>query len=183
MKKTAQQAQTAAERRAAEQQVRELVSKHAPAHRSLVTGIRKRLRTRLPTAYEIVYDYRDCVVISVSPSERGYEGVFAIRASQDEVKLYFQRGKDLSDPGELLQGSGSQARWILVENMATLSRKPVAALIDEAIARSAGAFETSRRGAVVIRAASPKGPAKPRPAKKTAKKVAEKKATRAKKKT
>ena len=64
------------------------------------------LRKRLPTAHEVVYEYRDCFVISYSPNERGYEGVLAIRASADGVKLYFNRGKGLPDPEKLLQGSG-----------------------------------------------------------------------------
>ena len=60
--------------------------------------MRRSLRKRLPAAHELVYEYRDSFVISHSPSERGFEGVFAIRGSAEGVRLYFNRGKGLPDP-------------------------------------------------------------------------------------
>src|SRR5947209_14446017 len=107
--------QSAVARRSAEAQVRTLVAKFAPAHIRLVGAMRRWLRKRLPTAHEVVYEYRDWFVISYSPSEQGYEGVLAIRGSADGVKLYFNRGKELPDPAKLLQGSGKQTRSIDME--------------------------------------------------------------------
>src|SRR6266446_1287264 len=103
--------QSAVARRSAEAQVCTGIAKFAPAHQRLVGAMRRWLRKRLPTAHEVVYEYRDCFVISYSPSERGYEGVLAIRGSADGDRLYFNRGKGLPDPEKLLQGSG-QTRWI-----------------------------------------------------------------------
>src|SRR5437762_11016234 len=117
--------QSALARRSAEAQLRTLIDKFAPAHLRLIGAMRRSLRKRLPTAHEVVYEYRDFFVISYSPNERGYEGVLAIRASADAVKLYFNQGKDLPDPAKLLQGS-SQARWIGVEGASTLPRADVA---------------------------------------------------------
>src|SRR5262245_6123271 len=125
--------QSAAARRSAEAQVRTLIAKFAPAHRRLIGAMRRWLRKRLPSAHEVVYEYRDFFVISYSPNEHGYEGVLAIRASADGVRLYFNRGKELPDPAKLLQGS-SQTRWIHVEGASALARPEVARLIDEAIA-------------------------------------------------
>src|SRR5207302_1762246 len=81
--------QSAVARRSAEAELRKLTAKFATARPRLVGAMRRRLRNRLPTAHEVVYEYRDCFVISFSPSERGYEGVLAIRASADGVRLYF----------------------------------------------------------------------------------------------
>jgi hypothetical protein len=53
-----------AARRSVEAQVRTLVARFAPAHVRLVGAIRRSLRKRLPTAYEVVYEYRDWFVIS-----------------------------------------------------------------------------------------------------------------------
>src|SRR5271166_5421365 len=145
--------QSAAERRSAEAQVRAGIAKFAPAHLRLVSAMRLSLRKRMPTAHEVVYEYRDCFVISYSPSERGYEGVLAIRGSADGVRLYFNRGKGLPDPEKLLQGS-SQTRWIHVEGASTLARPAVASLIDEAVARNRVPFARAGRGSVVDRAAS-----------------------------
>ena len=150
--------QSLAARRSAEAGVRALIATFAPAHEGLVAATRRSLRKRLPTAHELVYEYRDCFVISYSPDDRGYEGVLALRASADGVKLYFNRGKGLPDPGKLLRGSGNQTRWIQLEGPSTLSRPAVAALIDEAIARNLIPFARTGRGPVVIRSASPRKP-------------------------
>jgi hypothetical protein len=148
--------QSAVERRSAEAQVRTLIAKFAPAHLRLLDAMRRWLRKRLPTAHEVVYEYRDFFVISYSPNERGYEGVLAIRASADGVRLYFNRGKELTDPAKLLQGSGKQTRSMNLEGASTLARPEVARLIDEAIARNPVPFARAGRGPVVIRSTSAK---------------------------
>ena len=142
-------------RRSAEAQLSTLIAKFAPAHLRLVGAMRRSLRKRLPTAHELVYEYREWFVISYSPNEHGYEGVLAIRASANGVKLYFNQGKDLPDPAKLLQGS-SQTRWILMEGASTLARPAVVSLIDEALAQNRVPFERAGRGSVVIRSTSAK---------------------------
>ena len=156
--------QSAVARRSAEAQLRTLVAKLAPAHLRLLCAMRRWLRKRLPTAHEVVYEYRDCFVISYSPSERGYEGVLAIRASVNGVRLYFNRGKELPDPAKLLQGSGNQTRSIDMEGASTLARPAVARLIDEAIDRNRVPFARAGRGSVIIRSTSAKQGRRRRPA-------------------
>jgi hypothetical protein len=143
--------QSAAERRSAEAHVSDLIARFAPAHERLVGAMRRRLRKRLPTAHELVYEYRDSFVISYSPDERGYEGVLALRASADGVALWFNRGKELPDPEKVLRGSGKQTRSIELEGASTIARPAVARLIEEAIARSAVPFARTGRGPVVVR--------------------------------
>src|SRR3984893_8169508 len=94
--------QSAVARRSAEGELRRLIAKFAPAHQRLVGATRRWLRKRLSTAHELVYEYRDCFVISYSPNERGYEGVLAILSSSNGVRLYFNRFKKLRDPAKLL---------------------------------------------------------------------------------
>lgn len=149
--------QSPAARRAAEAEVRTLIDTYAPAHLRLIGALRKGLLKRLPAAHEVVYEYQNqgAVVISYSPNEHGYEGVLALRASADGVKLYFNQGKDLPDPAKLLQGS-SQTRWIPIEGASTLTRPEVARLIEEAIARTPVPFARAGRGSVVIRPTSAK---------------------------
>jgi hypothetical protein len=147
--------QSAAARRSAEAQVLTLIDKFAPAHLRLITAMRRSLRKRLPTAHEVVYEYRTWFVISYSPSEHGYEGVLAIRGSADGVKLYFNRGKELPDPAKQLQGT-SQTRWISMEGTSTFARPEVACLMDDAIARNPVPFARAGRGSIVIRSSSAK---------------------------
>ena len=156
--------QSAVARRSAEAELRRLIAKFARAHQRLIGAMRQCLRKRLPSAHEVVYEYRDFFVISYSPDERGYEGVFAIRASANGVRLYFNRGKGLPDPAKLLRGSGKQTRWIDLEGASTLARPAVASLIDEAIARNRVPFARTGRGPVVIRSTSAKQRRRRRPA-------------------
>ena len=142
--------QSAAERRAAESQITALLNRHTPDHVRLVAALRKALRTRLPSAHEIVYEYADNVTISYSPNDKGYAGVLALRASADEVRLYFNQGKGMPDPDKLLQGTAKLVRYIPVEGAATLKRSAVAALIETAIARSPVPFAKSGDGPVII---------------------------------
>jgi hypothetical protein len=156
--------QSAGARRSAEDQLRELIAKFAPAHERIVGAARRWLRKRIPTAHEVVYEYRGWFVISCSPNEHGYDGVFAIRGSADGVRLYFNRGKGLPDPAKLLRGAGTQARWIDLEDASTLARPEVARLVDEAIARNRVPFAHSGRGPVLIRSESVKPRQRRRPA-------------------
>lgn len=148
--------QSEAARRSAEAELRTLIDKFAPTHLRLVGAIRRWLQKRLPTAHEVVYEYRDFVVISYSPNDRGYEGVLGVRADANSVKLYFNHGQELPDPEKLLRGSGNQTRSINVEAASTLARPAVARLIDEAIARNRVPFADAGRGSVVIRPTSAK---------------------------
>ncbi len=157
MSKSQPSTQSAVARREAEAQVRALIDKFAPAHLRVVAAVRRSLRKRLPTAHEVVYEYRTWFVISYSPSEHGYEGVLAIRGDADGVKLYFNQGKQLPDPEKLLRGS-AQARWTSIERASTLARPAIVSLIDEAIARTRVPFAGAGRGSVVIRSTSAKKP-------------------------
>ena len=148
--------QSAVERRSAEAELRTLIARFASAHLRLIGAMRKWLRKRLPTAHEVVYEYRAWFVISYSPNDHGYEGVLGIRASADGVMLFFNRAKELPDPAKLLQGSGKQTRSISVEGASTLTRPEVARLIDEAIALNSVPFAPAGRGSVVIRSTSAK---------------------------
>ena len=146
--------QSAVARRTAEDELRRLIAKFAPANQRLIAATRRRLRQRLPTAHEVVYEYKDFFVISYSPNEHGYEGVLGLRASADGIRLFFNFAKGLPDPEKLLQGSGTQVRWIQLESASTLGRPAVARLVDEAINRNRVPFASTGRGPVVIRSTS-----------------------------
>jgi hypothetical protein len=156
MSTTQPSTQSAAARRSAEAELRTLIAKFAAAHQRLIGALRRWMRKRLPTAHEVVYEYHDFFVSSYSPNERGYEGIFAIRASANGVRLYFNHGKGLPDPAKLLQGSGKQTRWIHLDGASTLARPEVARLVDEAIARNRVPFASTGRGSMVIRSTSAK---------------------------
>lgn len=149
MSKSRERTQSATERRAAEAAVRVLIEKHAPEHLNLVNAVRTSLRKRLPTAHELVYEYRSWIVTSFSPSGHGHEGVFAVRADADGVKLYFGNGKSLPDPETLLKGKAN-VRYVEVEAAGTLKKAAVETLMDAAVAANRVPFRTEGSGSVII---------------------------------
>lgn len=151
-----------AARRSAEAELRALVAQFAPTQPRLIAALRRSLRQHLPTAHEMVYEYRDAFVISYSPNEHGYEGVLALRSGAKGIQLYFNQGKTLPDPEKLLQGTGGQVRSIDVESASTLTRPAVARLIAEAIARNPIPFAPTGRGSVTIRPTSAQKRRQPR---------------------
>jgi hypothetical protein len=134
-----------------ESELRTLVAKFTPTQVRLVGAVRRWLEKRVPTAHQIVYEYRDCFVISYSPNENGYEGALVLRGSAKGVSLYFNGGKELPDPEKLLQGSAKKVRFIDVDGASTLSRPAVARLVDAAIARNPVPFARTGRGSMVVR--------------------------------
>lgn len=148
--------QAAGDRRAAEGELRSIITRVAPRSSRLIAAARRLLRDRLPTSHELVYEYRSWLVISYSPSEHGYHGVLAIRADAKGVRLYFTRAKELPDREKVLQGT-AQARWIPVDNSSSLTHPAAAALIDHAIRSNPIPFPQGGRGSVVIRSSSRNG--------------------------
>jgi len=155
MSPSAPTTQSPAERRAAEAESLQLIAKHAPEHQKLVASMRRAIRKRLPTAHELVYEYTSWIAISYSPTAQGFQGVLAIRADADEVKLHFAIGRGLPDPDKLLQGSGL-TRWILVEGISTLARPAVVKFIEGAIKNNRVPFPRSGKGPVVIQSSAKK---------------------------
>jgi hypothetical protein len=148
--------QSPADRRAAEAELKGLVKKFAPKQQPLVASLRRAVRKRLPSAYEIVYEYSTTFVISFAPNDRGYEGVLVISGGAGGIKLYLGRAKELPDPEKLLQGSGGKARWIDIDDVSTLTRPAVKRLIDAAIAANPVPFARSGKGQVIVRSTTAK---------------------------
>jgi len=146
-----------------EAQLRSLIEKVQSKDRALFRSLRSALRKRLPTANELVYDYKDSLVIGYSASERGIEAVLALSARADGVRLYFNRA--IPDPKKLLKGTGKMARYISVEDARQLKQPEIASMIEATIAQTAVPFPTKGSGRLLIQSSS----AKPRPSRKPAK--------------
>ena len=54
----------------AERQLKSFIAKFEPALQTLIRAVRKTLRKRFPTAYELVYDNYNFFVIGYGPTER-----------------------------------------------------------------------------------------------------------------
>jgi len=140
----------------AEKQLAAFIAKFDAPGQKLIRAVRAALRTRLPTAHELVYDNYNFFVIGFSPTERPSEAIVSIAAGASGVGLCFIQGAKLPDPGKLLLGAGKQTRFIRVESAEVLARPEVEALLAAAVLRAKTPFPASGRGALVIRSISAK---------------------------
>jgi hypothetical protein len=112
------------------------------------------MRKRYPTANELVYHYASSFVIGYSPTERGSDAVVALSFEAKAVRLVFNHGPALPDPGKLLLGSGKQTRHIQIESPRTLTRPAVKALLDAAGDRARTALRAHGRARLILKPAS-----------------------------
>jgi hypothetical protein len=131
-----------------------------PAMAKLGKALRAKLRARLPGLFEIVYVYenQNALVISYSPTERGYEGVCSISVYPSVVKLGFGKGAELSksDPNRLLQGQGKTVRYVELSSIADFDRAEIEALIADAVKLAKLRLDPNAKGAVIIKAEAQK---------------------------
>ena len=139
-----------------EQQLRGFIGKFDAESAALIRAVRKRLRKRLPSANELVYDNYNFFVIGYCATERPSDCVVSIAAAANGVGLSFYYGATLPDPHKLLQGSGNQNRFIRLESAAILARPEVEELILAALAQAKNPMPRSGRGKLIIRSVSKK---------------------------
>jgi hypothetical protein len=114
--------------------LRSLIAKLAPEDQKLLRSVRTALRKRAPAANELLYDYGHSLVISYTATEHGKDGVLALSAKADGLRLYFNQWRRLKDPKKLLQGSASEVRFIKLESARQLAQPDLKALITAAVA-------------------------------------------------
>jgi hypothetical protein len=147
-----------------ESQLRGFIDKFDPKNRRLIRAVRKALRARFATAYELAYDNYNFFVLGYSPTERPSDAVVSMAAGANGVGLCFIRGAKLADPKKILLGSGSQTRFVRLPSVEVLARPEVKALLAAAVAESRTPFARAGRPTLVIRSIS----AKQRPRRKPA---------------
>lgn len=140
----------------AETQLAGFFAQFAPAIARLGKALRARLQARLPGLAEVVYFYagQGSLVISYSPTGRGYDAVCTLSLQPQEVRLYFARGPQLAkaDPGRLLQGSGKMVRFVLLRAAADLDRAEIEALMVAALDLAKVTPVAGSKGAVIVKA-------------------------------
>jgi len=143
----------------AETQLAGFFAKYEPAMVKLGKALRAKLRDRLPGLNEVVYVYetRNSLVISYSPTENGYEGVCSIALYPRWAKLFFAQGALLSksDPTKLLQGR-SKVRHVVLNAAADFDRAEIEVLMAAALKLAKLRLDASAKGSVIIRAAAQK---------------------------
>jgi hypothetical protein len=139
-----------------EQQLRSFVAKFAPAMGLQIRECRSAMRRRFPAANELVYDNYNFFVIGYCTTERPSDCVVSLAANSKGIGLSFYRGATLADPHRILQGNGTQNRFVRLDGVATLSSSGVQELLDAAEAQADPPFVKTGRGKLIIRSVSEK---------------------------
>jgi hypothetical protein len=137
-------------------QLSALLERFDPAIRVLVRESRARLRKRMPTAIELVYDNANALAIGFASSERKSDAIVSLAVYARGVNLYFIYGIALDDPHHLLLGSGNQGRFIRLDSAAVLDRPEIDELLTAAIAEGDTPLPGTGRGRIVIKSVSPR---------------------------
>ena len=88
----------------AERQLDEFLSRYTPEVRALAVAVLAKMRERIPSAVQIVYDNYNALVVGFGPSERASEAAMSIAIYPKWVRLFFLSGATLPDPKKLLEG-------------------------------------------------------------------------------
>lgn len=139
-------------------------AQYEPAIAKLGKALRAKLRARLPGLFEVVYVYerQRSLVISYSPTEKGYDALCSLALYPDAVKLFFAQAPSLakSDPKKLLQGTAKTVRYVVLSSAADLEREEIEALMAAAVKLAKVRLDPNASAAVVVKADEQKQRAK-----------------------
>ncbi len=137
-------------------QIAGFIGKFDPKIARQIRACRAALRKRFPTAIEIVYDNYNFFVIGYCSTARSSDCIVSLAANSKGVGLSFYWGATLPDPHRILQGSGSQNRFIRLPTSKTLSEPKVTALINAAVAQAKTPLPIGTRGISIVKSISAK---------------------------
>lgn len=130
------------------------INRFTPAIAKLVRAARSRLRKRLPTAVELVYDNYNALAIGYGPNERASDAIVSLAVYARGVNLYFLEGAYLPDPEGVLQGNGTRGRFIRLTDAAMIDSPTIVHLLHAAVDAADVPFASTGRGRTVIKSVS-----------------------------
>jgi hypothetical protein len=140
------------------------IAKYSPQIGVLARAALAKMRARLPSAMQLVYDNYNALAIGFSPTERASDAIFSIALWPRWVSLFFLQGAGLPDPNRMLKGSGKVGRHIVLENADDLDKPAVQELIALALDRARVPLDGTGESRLVIKSVSakqrPRRPAK-----------------------
>jgi hypothetical protein len=140
----------------AEKQLDGFLEAFTPEIEALARGVLENMRERLPNAVEMVYDNYNALVCGFGPTEKVSHAVFSIAIYPRHLNLFFLQGVELPDPKGLLQGEGSVVRHIRIDDVGTLDRTDVKAMMTLALKMAEVPMDKKAAYRLVIKSVSPK---------------------------
>lgn len=125
------------------------IDAYSPAVAKLGRAVLDRMRALVPGTIEVVYDYRKNLLVSFSPTGKGYQASFTVVFYPTKIDLALLHGATMKDPQRLLQGKGKQIRSVQVQDVKDLERPGLRALIEQELAE-APSWDKSRPRQVIM---------------------------------
>jgi hypothetical protein len=141
---------------AAERDLQAFIDRFTPEIATLARACLQTMRTRLPSAVQLVYDNYNALAIGFGPSGRASDAIFSIVLYPRWVTLFFLQGAGLPDPSKLLKGSGKVVRHIVLAAAADLDQPAIQALMTIALNRARAPLDPAALGDLEIRSISAK---------------------------
>ncbi len=132
------------------------LARYTPDIARRTRAILSAMRKRLPGATELVYDNYNALVIGFGPDTRTSDALFSIAVYPRWVTLFFLKGATLPDPDQVLKGSGTTVRHVVLDGPETLGLPAVHALMAEALRRARPSINPAGRRALIIKSVSPR---------------------------
>ena len=137
-------------------QLASFLAKFEPRVAASARAALSQLRKKLPGAVEIVYDNYNALAIGFGPSEKASEAIFSIAVYPRWVSLFFLQGAKLPDPDNVLQGSGSKVRHIVLKNPKIMEQAAVRKLMALALKSAKRPLDAKQRRRLIIKSISAK---------------------------
>ena len=132
----------------------QFLEKYTPEIASQLQAARKHLAAHFPRGFELVYDNYNALVFVFSSSERASDAVLSVAGYPNWITLFFANATKLSDPSNILEGSGSQFRSVRLQPLSRLQEPAVQEIIKAAKAAAATQFEAAPPLSTVVKSVS-----------------------------
>lgn len=111
-----------------------------------------------PDTNELIYDNYNAVAFGWSPTDKAGDVFCSIAVFANHVNFGFNRGADLDDPGKMLQGDGSQYRYIKVKDKSDFHEWYAKELLEQAYKNELAGMKPMKnqpRGQTIVKSISP----------------------------
>ena len=141
----------------AEKELANFLAAFTPAIAATAKKARRKIRSILPGASELVYDNYNALAIGYAPGEKASEAIVSLAIYPSWVRLFFlQNGPSIPDPGKRLDGSANRVRSVRMESADTLDEPEIRTLIAHAIRLAVRPIDPMSKSRLLIKSVSAK---------------------------
>jgi len=140
-----------------QQQLDGFIDKFTPDIAAQARALIAAMSSRLPGSSVLVYDNYNALAIGFAPGERTSDAIFSLAVFPRWVSLFFLKNAlALEDPADLLKGSGSVVRHIVLKTPDMLDLPPIKKLMKQALRLADPPLDPAQPMQLIIKSISAK---------------------------